>query len=105
MDRALVAAVAEMYAAGTSTRKVQRVAEKTGVSRLSKDQVSTIALGLGRGSRESARKAARRLAGTLRPARRDLRQLPPRGERLHRRGHRHRLRRERLEARAGRRRG
>ena len=36
----LVAAVAEMYATGTSTRKVQRVAEKLGVSRLSKDQVS-----------------------------------------------------------------
>lgn len=43
VDRALVAAVAEMYATGTSTRKVQRVAEKMGVSRLSKDQVSAIA--------------------------------------------------------------
>ena len=43
VDRALVAAVAEMYATGTSTRKVQRVAEKIGVSRLSKDQVSAIA--------------------------------------------------------------
>ena len=32
VDRALVAAVAEMYATGTSTRKVQRVAEKMGVS-------------------------------------------------------------------------
>ena len=39
VDRALVAAVAEMYATGTSTRKVQRIAEKMGVSRLSKDQV------------------------------------------------------------------
>lgn len=28
VDRALVAAVAEMYATGTSTRKVQRIAEK-----------------------------------------------------------------------------
>lgn len=43
VDRALAAAVAEMYATGTSTRKVQRVAEKMGVSRLSKDQVSAIA--------------------------------------------------------------
>ena len=32
VDRALVAAVAEMYATGTSTRKVQRVAEKMEVS-------------------------------------------------------------------------
>lgn len=35
-----------MYAPGTSTRKVQRVAEKMGVSRLSKDQVSAIASSL-----------------------------------------------------------
>ena len=46
VDRALVAAVAEMCATGTSTRKVQRVAEKMGVSRLSKDQVSAIASSL-----------------------------------------------------------
>ena len=46
VDRALGAAVAEMYATGTSTRKVQRVAEKMGVSRLSKDQVSAIASSL-----------------------------------------------------------
>lgn len=45
-DRALVAAVAEMYATGTSTRKVRRVAEQMGVSRLSKDQVSAIASSL-----------------------------------------------------------
>ena len=44
VDRALV--VDEMYATGTSTRKVQRVAEKMGVSRLSKDQVSAIASSL-----------------------------------------------------------
>ena len=31
VDRALVAAVAEMYATGTSTRKVQRMAEKMGL--------------------------------------------------------------------------
>ena len=42
VDRALAAAVAEMYAGGTSTRKVQRVAEAMGVSSLSKDQVSAI---------------------------------------------------------------
>ena len=46
VDRALVSAVAEMYATGTSTRKVQRVAEKMGVSRLSKDQASSIARSL-----------------------------------------------------------
>lgn len=45
-DRALVAAVAEMYATGTSARKVRRVAEKMGVSRLSEDQVSAIASSL-----------------------------------------------------------
>ena len=44
VDRALVAAVSEMYATGTSARRVQRVAEKMGVSRLSKDQVSAIAV-------------------------------------------------------------
>ena len=46
VDRAVVAAVAEMYATGTSTRKVQRVAEKLGISRLSKDQFSAIAQNL-----------------------------------------------------------
>lgn len=43
VDRAVVATVAEMYATGTSTRKVQRVAERMGIDRLSKDQVSSIA--------------------------------------------------------------
>lgn len=42
VDRALVAAVAEMYASGTSTRKVQRIAQTMGIDRLSKDQVSAI---------------------------------------------------------------
>ena len=37
VDRAVVSAVAEMYATGTSTRKVQRIVEKLGVSRPSKD--------------------------------------------------------------------
>ena len=43
---ALVPAVVEMYAAGASTRKAQRVAEKMGVSRLSMDQVCAIASSL-----------------------------------------------------------
>ncbi|MGN8689972.1 transposase, partial [Atopobiaceae bacterium HCP3S3_F7] len=42
VDRAIVAAVSEMYATGTSTRKVQRVAAAMGIERLSKDQVSAI---------------------------------------------------------------
>ena len=37
VDRAVASAVAEMHATGTSTRKVQRIAEKLGISRLSKD--------------------------------------------------------------------
>ena len=43
VGRALVAAVAETCATGTSTRKARRVAEKMGVSRLSKDRVGAIA--------------------------------------------------------------
>ena len=43
VDRAVVSAVAEMYVTGTSTRKVPRIAEKLGTSRLSKDQVNAIA--------------------------------------------------------------
>lgn len=39
----MVAAVAEMYSTGTSTRKVQRIAERLGISKLSKDQVSAMA--------------------------------------------------------------
>ncbi len=42
VDRAVVAAVAETCATGTSTRKVQRVAAAMGIERLSKDQVSAI---------------------------------------------------------------
>jgi len=41
-DRALAAAVAEMYVTGTSTRKVEKVAAKFGVESLSKDQVSRL---------------------------------------------------------------
>ena len=46
VGRALVAAVAETCATGASTRKVRRVAEKMGVSRLSKDRVGAIASSL-----------------------------------------------------------
>jgi transposase-like protein len=46
VDRAIVSAVAEMYATGTSTRKVQKVASAMGIERLSKDQVSAIAASL-----------------------------------------------------------
>ena len=42
VDRAIVAAVSEMYATGTSTRKVEKVARAMGIERLSKDQVSAI---------------------------------------------------------------
>ncbi|WP_144743183.1 IS256 family transposase [Enorma burkinafasonensis] len=42
VDRAIVAAVSEMHATGTSTRKVQKAAAAMGVERLSKDQVSAI---------------------------------------------------------------
>lgn len=63
-------------------------------------------LELGRGHRGAVREAPRRLPGALRLARRDLRQVSPQGaRRLHRRGHRHRMRRGRLEARPRRRRG
>ena len=43
VDRALAAAVAEMYAAGTGTRKVQRIAGKMGIERLGRDRVGAIA--------------------------------------------------------------
>lgn len=46
VDRALVAAVSEMYATGTSTRKVAKVAAAMGIDRLSKDQVSAMASSL-----------------------------------------------------------
>ena len=42
VERALAAAVAEMYVTGTSTRKVEKVAAKFGVESLSKDQVSRL---------------------------------------------------------------
>ena len=46
VDRAIVSAVAEMYATGTSTRKVQKIASAMGIERLSKDQVSAMAASL-----------------------------------------------------------
>ena len=42
VDKAVAAAVAEMYATGVSTRKVERVAAKLGIERLSASQVSRI---------------------------------------------------------------
>lgn len=46
VDRAVVAAVAEVYATGTSTRKVQRAAAAMGIERISRDQVSAICASL-----------------------------------------------------------
>lgn len=106
VDRALVAAVAEMYATGTSTRKVRRVAEKMGVSRLSKDQVSAIASSLDADIEDLC---GRPLDGSPVPyVWLDATYVKCRrggARRLHRRGHRHRLRCGRLEARPRRRRG
>lgn len=42
VDKAVAAAVAEMYATGVSTRKVERVAAKLGIERLSASQVSRV---------------------------------------------------------------
>lgn len=42
VDRALVAAVAEMYVMGISTRKVESVASQLGISSMSKSQVSRL---------------------------------------------------------------
>lgn len=64
VDRALVSAIAEMYATGTSTRKVQRIAQELGVERLSKDQVSAIAQSLDADVEELL---SRPLAGTMMP--------------------------------------
>lgn len=46
VDRAVVSAVSEMYATGTSTRKVAKVAAAMGIEHLSKDQVSAMASSL-----------------------------------------------------------
>lgn len=45
--RAIVAAASEMRAAGTSTRKVQKIAAAMGIERPSKDRVSAIVGHLG----------------------------------------------------------
>ena len=42
VDKAVAAAVAEMYANGVSTRKIERIAQKMGIDRLSSSQVSRI---------------------------------------------------------------
>ncbi len=42
VDRAVVATIAEMYATGVSTRKVERVAQKLGIDKMSPSQVSRI---------------------------------------------------------------
>jgi transposase-like protein len=47
VDRAIAAAVSEIHATGTSTRKVQKVARAMGIGRLSEDQVSAIVGHLG----------------------------------------------------------
>ena len=46
VDRAVICAVAEMYALGVSTRKVGKVLERMGADRLSKDAVSRICAAL-----------------------------------------------------------
>lgn len=48
-DRALIAAVAEMYTTGTSTKKVQRIAQKMGIDRLPEDQAGPMARDLDAG--------------------------------------------------------
>lgn len=99
VDRALASCVAEMYATGTSTRKVAKVAEKMGVARLSKDQVSAQARSLP--TRGAGHEAATGKGGALRLARRHLREAQAGPQRdVDRRSHRHRLRRVRLAARA-----
>ena len=64
VDRAVAATVAEMYATGTSTRKVAKVAAKMGIERLSKDQVSAIAQSL---DAEADELLGRDLRGTRMP--------------------------------------
>ena len=46
-DRAVAAAVAESWANGVSTRKMEQVARKMGIGRLSRDQVSAMCRSLG----------------------------------------------------------
>lgn len=51
-DRAVAAAVAESWANGVSTRKMERIARKMGIERLSKDQVSAMCRSLDAGVAE-----------------------------------------------------
>lgn len=53
-DRAVAAAVAESWANGVSTRKMERIAQKMGIGRLSKDQVSAMCRSLDAGVAEPA---------------------------------------------------
>lgn len=53
-DRAVAAAVAESWANGVSTRKMERIARKMGIGRLSKDQVSAMRRSLDAGVAELA---------------------------------------------------
>ena len=53
-DRAVAAAVAESWANGVSTRKIERIARKMGIERLSKDQVSAMCRSLDAGVAELA---------------------------------------------------
>ncbi len=77
VDHAVVAAVAGTCATGTSTRKVQRVAERLGISRLLKDQVSAIARNLDEDVAELL--GSQRIADPVPVAGRDLRQVQARG--------------------------
>ena len=85
VDRAIVAAVSEMYATGTSTRKVQKVAAAMGIERLSKDQVSAICDGsratptLAKGSRRPSRGTATTRAGGAPPRRSPRPSTPSKG--------------------------
>lgn len=64
VDRAPVAAVAETCATGTSTRKVAKVAERLGVTGMSRDRAGAIAASLGA---EAGELLARDLSGTDMP--------------------------------------
>ena len=64
VDRAIVAAVAETCATGTSTRKVQKVASAMGIERLGKDQAGAMAASL---DSEAEELLARPLGGLSMP--------------------------------------
>lgn len=104
VDRAVVASVAEMYATGTSNRKVQRVTSAVGIERISRDQASAICASLD----SEVEELSTRPFGdphALPMARRDLREVQEvRARGVDGRGKRDRLRLGGLEARPGRRR-